>query len=803
MEKLNTLKKLELSVLKVLNYFDIFKHPVTIEEIWQFADHQTSIEELKPIIERLIIEGKIKHQKQFYYLGDDSIIGRREKGNKLANDYSKKIHHISKRIARFPFVRAILISGSLSKNYMDEYSDIDLFIIAKKGRLWLCKTFLALFFLRIHKLVNKKEAVCLNYFIDTEALTIPENNVYIATEIATLIPTYNYALYQAFLDSNQWIKNYIPNTTPHSNERVVEKRFFFKKIQEWIFDTIIGDVLEYLFYTGSTYYWRWSKKYKKSADHSIEHQKDPFIYYDKHVVKPHPKGSFHLRVINLYNKKIANLMSPLNNTHKSTILFTHSYFLKFDPKQWKAKQPYPPLATILAAAVMRENGFNVALHDTNFANSAEEIIPILKKEKPEYVVIYDDGFNYLTKMCLTNMREAAFKMAEYAKMHGCKVIVSSSDAADHYEKYLKHHADFVIIGEGEIALKELIFALENKHTNFDSIQGLAFKTNEKITLTSKRTVIKNLDEFPLPAWDLVDMDIYKKTWLKHHGYFSLNIATTRGCPYKCNWCAKPIYGNRYNSRSPEHVIKEIEYVIKNYQPTYFWMCDDIFGLKPGWAQEFNQLVKEKKLNFKYKIQSRVDLLLESDNLEVLASSGLETAWVGAESGSQAILDAMDKGTKVEEIYKATKLLKEKGIHVAFFLQFGYLGETKEDIDLTIKMVKDLLPDDMGVSVSYPLPGTKFYEKVKEDLKTKTNWTDSDDLDLMFKNTYPPAFYKKLHRYIHKIHRRKLGYQNIKKIFRTPLRLTIKELRYIIAIPYYILTSLAYRIQLKKLMLTSG
>jgi anaerobic magnesium-protoporphyrin IX monomethyl ester cyclase len=118
------------------------------------------------------------------------------------------------------------------------------------------------------------------------------------------------------------------------------------------------------------------------------------------------------------------------------------------------------------------------------------------------------------------------------------------------------------------------------------------------------------------------------------------------------------------------------------------------------------------------ILSRVDLLLESDNLEVLAQSGLETAWVGAESGSQHILDAMDKGTQVKEIYQAAKLLKEKGIKVAFFLQFGYLGETKQDIDLTIKMIKDIVPDEIGVSVSYPLPGTKFYDKVKEELKIK-------------------------------------------------------------------------------------
>jgi anaerobic magnesium-protoporphyrin IX monomethyl ester cyclase len=113
---------------------------------------------------------------------------------------------------------------------------------------------------------------------------------------------------------------------------------------------------------------------------------------------------------------------------------------------------------------------------------------------------------------------------------------------------------------------------------------------------------------------------------------------------------------------------------------------------------------------------------------------------------------MEKGTRVEQIYNATRLLKEKNIKVAFFIQIGYLGETKEDILKTVQMIKDLLPDDIGISVSYPLPGTKFYEIVRGDMKAKTNWSDSDDLAMMFKNTYPPIYYKRMHHYIHGVYR---------------------------------------------------
>lgn len=469
------------------------------------------------------------------------------------------------------------------------------------------------------------------------------------------------------------------------------------------------------------------------------------------------------------------------------ILFTHSYFYRFDNKQWLNHQPYPPLGTIYAAAMMREQGYEVGLFDVALKENEQEIIPLLRTKKPRFLVIYDDGFNYLTKMCLTNMREAAFRMATFAAAQGIKVIVCSSDSTDNYEKYLDNGADFVIAGEGEITLAELITFLDKNEQVIEGLQkieGIIFRQEGKTIKNPKRAVLKHLDTLPQAAWDLIDIESYKAIWLTYNGYFSLNMATTRGCPYKCNWCAKPIYGNRYNTRSPEKVLAEMAMLLEKYQPTHFWMCDDIFGLKPGWVQQFRDIVKERKLHFSYKIQSRVDLLLEADSIEALAESGLETVWVGAESGSQKILDAMDKGTKVEEIYEATHLLKQAGIKVAFFLQFGYLDENQADIDKTVQMVKDLLPDDIGISVSYPLPGTTFYEKVKADLTHKANWTDSDDLAMMFQNTFPPDYYKQLHRYVHKVYRKAQGIAFLKEIMRRPSAMNYEKIRRIAGIPYY-------------------
>ncbi len=484
------------------------------------------------------------------------------------------------------------------------------------------------------------------------------------------------------------------------------------------------------------------------------------------------------------------------------IVFSHSYFYKFDLKQWKNKTPYPPLGTIYAASYLRESGYKIGLYDTNLLNDPLGIKPYLELHRPKLFVLYDDGFNYLTKMCLTTMREAAFKMIKIAKDLGCTVVVCSSDSTDHYKKYLDAGGDFVIQGEGEITLKELVDTIE-KGGDTVNIQGIVYKKGDEIIANPKRAVLRDLDELPLPAWDLVDIDSYRNVWESGGNEFTLNLVTTRGCPYKCNWCAKPIYGNRYNSHSPKYVTKHIEYLKMNFNVSRFWMCDDIFGLKPNWVQQFNTELKKENLKISYYIQSRVDLLLKGNTIDALYESGLEEVWVGAESGSQAILDAMDKGTTVEQIYKATQLLKEKGVRVAFFIQFGYLGETKEDIAKTIRMIKELVPDNLGISVSYPLPGTKFYDKVKDDLKLKANWTDSDDLAMMFKGTFNSKYYKKLHRYVHKEYRKSQAIYLFKELFRKPYKISLSKLRSIMLYIYYAPSAYLSRFQLLHIQYNSN
>lgn len=480
------------------------------------------------------------------------------------------------------------------------------------------------------------------------------------------------------------------------------------------------------------------------------------------------------------------------------ILFSHSYFMRFDPKQWSIGHPYAPLGTLYAASYMREHGFSVSLFDTMFSRHPEEIIHELEIGNPDFFVIYDDGFNYLTKMCLTNMRDAALTMIRLAKEKGCTVIVSSSDSTDRFEIYLNAGADYIILGEAEITLLKLTNAIQNAEGNPEAIEGLAFLRGGNLIKTAKRNVIKDLDDLPFPAWDIIDMEPYRNMWMKQEGYFSMNMATTRGCPFKCNWCAKPIYGNRYNTRSPQNVVNELKELKAKFNIDHIWFCDDIFGLKPGWIREFADIAEKEKLFFRFKMQGRVDLLLKENNIKDLARVGCDNIWMGAESGSQKILDAMDKGTRVQQIFEATQLLKKHHIKPSFFIQFGYPGETRKDIEKTIEMINKLLPYEIGISVSYPLPGTIFYENVKSQLIEKTNWTDSNEMALMFSNTYQPAYYKQLHSYVHKSYRKHLAFENCRQLFINPMKSNVVTLKKALSGFYYVPAAFIEKKKLQKL-----
>jgi anaerobic magnesium-protoporphyrin IX monomethyl ester cyclase len=435
-----------------------------------------------------------------------------------------------------------------------------------------------------------------------------------------------------------------------------------------------------------------------------------------------------------------------------SILVCHSYFLRFDPKQVERGKPYPPLATLQCAALLRRAGHQVSLFDAMLADDLGEYERALGSVQPQLVLLYEDNFNFLTKMCLAKMRAAACEMITAAHRVGARVIAAGSDVSDAPEPYLRAGADITLKGEGLPALLEILHRLDlapeaASSALVEGVAGTATLAAGAVTAINGAKLLPEVELTERAAWDLVDMDRYRSAWLASHDYFSLNLAASRGCSFRCAWCSKPIWGNHYLQRGPAAVGEEMRYLKRTFEPDHIWFADDIFGFRVDWVREFAAAAAADNGAVPFTIQTRADLMSER-MVQALRDAGCLEAWLGAESGSQRILDAMNKGTTVEEILTARTRLKTAGIRVGFFIQLGYLGEGLADILATRQLLTAAQPDDVGVSVSYPLPGTRFHELVKAQLGPKTHWQDSDDLAMMFQGTYTSEFYRTVRDLLH-------------------------------------------------------
>lgn len=443
---------------------------------------------------------------------------------------------------------------------------------------------------------------------------------------------------------------------------------------------------------------------------------------------------------------------------QSKVLLTHSYYLHYDPKQLVKMKPYAPLGTLLSAAVLREHGYDVHFFDAMLARDVGAFAARLAEVRPAIVGILEDNFNFLTKMCTLRMREAGREMVRLARERGCRVMVNSSDASDHPEAYLRVGADAVITGPVEQTVAELTALwTTDASASPERVAGLTLAPagytagselrREDVRHTALRPALQEIETLPLPAWDLVDIERYRAAWRGAHGRFSWNMVASRGCPYGCNWCAKPLFGRRYVQRSPAAVARELRLLREQVAPDHVWFADDIFGLTARWIRAFADEVLRLDARTPFMVQSRASLMSDA-TVSALRAAGAEEVWLGVESGSQRVLDAMDKGTTVEQIRNATRTLKRHGIRASWFIQLGYLGEDWADLLMTRDIIRAERPDDIGVSVSYPLPGTGFHEAVSQHLGAKQNWEHTGDLDMLFHGTYTADFYRTVRDLLH-------------------------------------------------------
>lgn len=414
-----------------------------------------------------------------------------------------------------------------------------------------------------------------------------------------------------------------------------------------------------------------------------------------------------------------------------SVLLTHGYYLSDDPKEQKIMKPYPPLGQLYLSSYLNEQGIENYLFDTTFYDKQQQLSFILEKQA-DIVAIYT---NLMTKVEVIQLIKRLKTDAAYGFP---KIVLGGPDVSYNLENYLKSGAHYLIIGEGEETIAELHEALLNK-TDITAVNGLAYLENDKVIKTPPRVKMKDLSQLPLPNREAIPMDKYLNTWKENHGSSSMTVSTQRGCPYTCKWCSTAVYGQSYRRRPPELVAQELGMLKTQYNPDTIWFVDDVFTVSHKWLRGFHEEVIKQDAIIPYECITRAERI-NDEVLQLLKESGCYRIWIGAESGSQKIVDAMDRRVDVGTVQSAINNANALGIETGTFIMLGYPGEDKEDIKQTITHLKKSNPTHFTITVAYPIKGTSLYNEIESDITQQPDWETSTDRDIDFKRTYPRKFY---------------------------------------------------------------
>jgi radical SAM superfamily enzyme YgiQ (UPF0313 family) len=412
------------------------------------------------------------------------------------------------------------------------------------------------------------------------------------------------------------------------------------------------------------------------------------------------------------------------------LLLTHGYFLAEDPKERRIMKPYPPLGILYLSSHLRRLGFDVEIYDSTFGSPAE-LLKLLDTERPAVLGVYA---NLLT-------RSQVVSIVQHAKQRGWLVVLGGPEPSNYAAEYLDAGADVIVRGEGELAMAALLTRREAGGALSEDLPSLIYRAADgSLVHTEPAPLIEDLDAQPWPDRERIDIQRYVRTWRQHHGRGSLSVITARGCPYHCRWCSHSVYGKTHRRRSAISVVDEVEHLLSRYQPDMLWMADDVFTIHHGWLFTYSGEMARRGLKVPFECITRADRVNERV-AAALAELGCLRVWIGSESGSQRILDAMERGVTVEQVQRAVELCRSVGIETGMFIMWGYEGEEMEDVEATIAHVKKCSPEVCLTTVSYPIQGTPYYDEIRSRLVNIGAWRDSTDRDIAVRERHSRRFYQ--------------------------------------------------------------
>ena len=422
------------------------------------------------------------------------------------------------------------------------------------------------------------------------------------------------------------------------------------------------------------------------------------------------------------------------------IILSHAFFLKDDPVEMKVMKPYFPLWLLYVSAWLKKEGWPNEVYDPTF-RSMNGMMKYLVSQKPEIIVLWS------TMMTKLNVLKILTQIRQRKDQKALKIIIGGPDARHNAENYLQWGADVILTGEGELALTEIVKAFHDQHfTGLQKINGIGFQKKEGEIIINADGKFLPADEWLIPSRESIDMSEYFTAWKKAHGYSSLTISSMRGCPYDCYWCTKALYGTKYRRRDPALVVSEMMMIRDSYNPDQVWFTDDVFTISTQWLRQFNEELGKNHLLIPYECISRSNCL-DDETLGLLKSSGCKKLWIGAESGSQRIIELMNRKIDVEQTISVINRAKAQGISTGTFLMLGYPGEKKRDIFKTAGYLKRACPDQVTVTLAYPVKGTKFYNEIESTFTEPFAWQKQTEKQIRFKREYSDRFYRFAVRYL--------------------------------------------------------